>query len=394
MKLTRCLTPVSPFDVPGVESWLQDMSARGLRLIRFRPLFCTFMRCEPEQRRYRVEACRHTLSGEVPVPMRDLYGEFGWDYMDTLGGGLLLFSSTDPDAPEPHSDPGIQAEAWIKVRRSKALNCLLNLLLCMAVLASQVIAGWHNGFLHTLILNSGTSLCFAFVFFLFCLSGEWRDLQRVNRIVLQLREGTPLDHHTVWPRRSLGTVISFSCAVLLLLCNLVFLHPPFQGQSIKPLDSLSVFEPLTLEELGTEPVVSQGRDYGNYVRQEPLKLLCWNGWEVVQTGINTPDLWERLEIRWYELPFSFVSAPLARELFDTSRKLDRDIWWHANGPVSWTADWPDVKGADFFALARTQEGNFQVACAAHGRQIVVVRWTGTEDLHNHLNAIAHMICDE
>ena len=42
MKRVYKLTPVSQYDIAGMESWLQDMAARGLHLKKFRPLFCTF----------------------------------------------------------------------------------------------------------------------------------------------------------------------------------------------------------------------------------------------------------------------------------------------------------------------------------------------------------------
>ena len=42
MKYIRKLTPVDPYDIQGLESWLQDMALQGLDLEKFRPLFCTF----------------------------------------------------------------------------------------------------------------------------------------------------------------------------------------------------------------------------------------------------------------------------------------------------------------------------------------------------------------
>ena len=38
------LLPDSLYNVPAIESWLEDMARRGLFLKKFRPLFCTFVK--------------------------------------------------------------------------------------------------------------------------------------------------------------------------------------------------------------------------------------------------------------------------------------------------------------------------------------------------------------
>ena len=43
-KLYFRVTPVNRYDIPALESWLEDMARRGLFLRKFRPLFCTFVK--------------------------------------------------------------------------------------------------------------------------------------------------------------------------------------------------------------------------------------------------------------------------------------------------------------------------------------------------------------
>lgn len=52
------LTPVSMYDVRGLEQWLETMAAQGLFLKKYRPLVCTFTKEEPKQVRYRLEPFR------------------------------------------------------------------------------------------------------------------------------------------------------------------------------------------------------------------------------------------------------------------------------------------------------------------------------------------------
>ena len=49
MKCIRKFTPVSPYDIQGLESWLQDLALQGLYLAWFRPLFSTFVQVTPRQ---------------------------------------------------------------------------------------------------------------------------------------------------------------------------------------------------------------------------------------------------------------------------------------------------------------------------------------------------------
>lgn len=111
------LTPVSMYDVRGLEGWLEDMARRGLFLKRLRPAFSTFVRGAARPARYRVEPFRHWREDEPPKDMLELYQDFGW----TLAGEtteLLLFTTQDPDAPEPHSDPELQGWMWKKLTGS------------------------------------------------------------------------------------------------------------------------------------------------------------------------------------------------------------------------------------------------------------------------------------
>src|SRR5699024_7664485 len=112
MKYVRRLTPVQYYDVAGAESWLADMARRGLHLKKFRPLYCTFEQGEPREVRYRLEPHQRRLDDDLPQGMLELYEEFGWEYVDETNRSILIFRTADPSAPEPHSDPELQAKGW------------------------------------------------------------------------------------------------------------------------------------------------------------------------------------------------------------------------------------------------------------------------------------------
>ena len=399
MKHVYKITPVSMYDVRGLESWLEDMAKRGLVLNRFRPLFCTFAHGPAQPARYRVEPYRRVMDDALPQAMLDLYQDFGWDFAcDTAD--LLIFTTQDPNAPEPHSDPELQGALWKKLYRSKRLGLLISLVLNLVIAVSAGMTLFQNG---TPVLNLlTTSVLWMFVVWaalLYSLPREWADVKRLGLIAQQLEAGTPLDHRTVYPRRRWSGAVYTALAIVLLILLAVSQYVlPFTGSGVRPLDELTAFPALSLAQVegqGYEPhtIVMNGRNYGNFCDLTHY-LLCWEQWEVVQSGETGPDSRVRMEIQWYDLPgwLSFLSAPLARELLDEAMGLKRDVWWtdEAQDRV-WRVSYYPREEVPLLAAASNGPGGFQLAAAASGDKAVLVTYTGNCDLAEHLEEIMDMV---
>ena len=105
------LTPVSCYDLSGLESWLESLAAQGLFPKKIRPVRSVFTRGTPRPVRYRIEYCKKAGRDGLPQDLVELYREFGWDYAGPLPNRtLLLFSTQNPQAEEPHTDPPLQGE--------------------------------------------------------------------------------------------------------------------------------------------------------------------------------------------------------------------------------------------------------------------------------------------
>lgn len=402
MKKVLKLTPVSPYDVRGTESWLEDMARRGLFLKRLRPTLSTFERGPACQVRYRLEPFRH--ADEVPQTMLDLYQDFGWEFICQVNSELLVFSTQDLDAPEPHSDPELQGELWRKLYRSKRRGLIVSLILDLVVAVCAGITLFQDG---TPILNllTTSALCSFAVLaaLLYGLPQTWTDVKRLALIVQQLEEGVPLDHRTAYPRRRWSEAVYTALAILLLVLLIISQWIlPFTGGDIRPLEDLTAFPALSLTELEGKEFEFRGYsqeryidgelrtvNYSNFCKQNRY-LLC-RKWEVVQTGDIAPEGWRRLEINWYNLPgwLSPLSAPLARELLDSAMGLDQDIWWTGNSGAAWSVEY--IPEAGFLAVASREDGGFHIAAAALGDKAVVVRYTGQGDLSEHLDEIMDMV---
>lgn len=403
MKSVYKLTPVSDYDIQGLESWLQDMALRGLYLKKYRPLFCTFTPGPAKKTRYRLEPYRRMVDDDLPADMLELYEEYGWECVGDVNREMLIFSTQDENAPELHTDPAIQGERWKKLYKKARRGVFVVsgvLLLVTLLMAAQLFE--HGTPITNLVTTVSFPLVVSWVCFLVSLPSVFAKKRDLGLILRQLEDGIPLEHRAPYPKRNLLSPAYFGIVVLLWIALILGQYIlPLTGGKLQALSDLQDFPLLSLSEMeGAEFVpfttASEGYvDYANFARQEHY-LLCWNSWEAVQTGAWVDEeQWNRMEITWYDLPapLSFLAQPIAKEQLERSMDLDEDIWWRADPSEGGTwivTRYPDG-GADYLAVARRDGEAFQTAAAALGSKIVLVQYTGRGDLSQHLHDIVAMI---
>lgn len=403
MKSVYKLTPVSDYDIQGIESWLQDMALRGLYLKKYRPLFCTFTPGPARKTRYRIEPCRRAVDDDLPCAMLDLYEEYGWECVGDINREMLIFSTQDENAPELHTDPAIQGEQWKKLYKKARRATITTPLLTLLIIWCAGVQLFEHG---TPITNLITTVSLPLVLLCICLlvslPSVFVQKRDLGLILRQLEDGVPLEHRAPYPKRNLSSPAYFTVIVLLWIALILGQYIlPLTGGKLQPLSDLQQFPLLSLAQVEGETftpytMASDGYvDYANFARQEHY-LLCWNSWEVVQTGQWDEDgTWNRMEIFWYDLPapLSFLAEPLAKEQLEHSMKLDEDIWWRADPSEggTWSVTQYPKAGADDLALARREGTPFQTAAAALGDKVVLVQYTGRGDLADHLTEIVNMI---
>lgn len=403
MKSVYKLTPVSDYDIQGIESWLQDMALRGLYLKKYRPLFCTFAPGPARKTRYRIEPCRRAMDDDLPCAMLDLYEEYGWECVGDINREMLIFSTQDENAPELHTDPAIQGEQWKKLyKRARRATITTPLLTLLIIWCAGVQLFEHGTPITNLITTVSLPLVLLCICLLVSLPSVFVQKRDLGLILRQLEDGVPLEHRAPYPKRNLSSPAYFTVIVLLWIALILGQYIlPLTGGKLQPLSDLQQFPLLSLAQVEGETftpytMASDGYvDYANFARQEHY-LLCWNSWEVVQTGQWDEDgTWNRMEIFWYDLPapLSFLAEPLAKEQLEHSMKLDEDIWWRADPSEggTWSVTQYPKAGADDLALARREGTPFQTAAAALDGKVVLVQYTGHGDLADHLTEIINMI---
>ena len=407
MKRVRKFTPVSMYDAQGLERWLEDLAKQGLFLKKFGTVWCVFERGPARPLRYRVEPVREQDGDDLlgRSPMKELYQDFGWSYTASIGNSMFIFSTEDENAPELHTDPELQSGLWKKLYRQARRSFRFQLFLLAVIIAALCAQLWNGGFILSLITSTTSIMLLCLPLLLFQLPGDWAELQKLALMVEQLEAGVPLDHRTFYPRRNRKEVVSLVLAVVLLLGMFTVQYVlPFTGGGIRPLSDQTAFPALTLAQLEGQELEDRGYtgekivdgetitvNYSNFSERNHY-LLCWNQWDVVQTGTIRPDDWHRLEIQWYDLPLTFLSAPLAQELLSDAMGLKSNVWWTSpeEGGVVWTVDYFTHFDDRFLAVAREDRG-FQIAAVSRGGKAAIVKYTGNGDLTDHLDGIMAMV---
>jgi len=126
--------PGSLYDLRGVEKWLEDLSAHGLRLEEFSNLgkLAKLEKAPLSRRRYYLEPDFDQYGSDEA---KKVYMEQGWRYVCEVSGVFLVYESEDPWVQKPQ-----RRQADEKKLRKKWRNLWLDLILWVVGLG---LAGWQ-----------------------------------------------------------------------------------------------------------------------------------------------------------------------------------------------------------------------------------------------------------
>ncbi|MBR2048065.1 MAG: DUF2812 domain-containing protein [Oscillospiraceae bacterium] len=196
MKTYYCrIPPCSKYDIAGMESWLEDMAAQGLYLDRDGVFWgvATFVRGEPAALRFRLEAT--DTQGGLFSPTHDpdddviaFHQEMGWEYRGRFGQ-FFIYVTGEPDAPELHTDPRVQAMTF------QALNKFQRTELSAIFWYTLVFWFFHGSVLFTLTVVWGLAKSLLLLGFLLSFPiVKLIALFRMMKLKRQLKAGIPMSH--------------------------------------------------------------------------------------------------------------------------------------------------------------------------------------------------------
>lgn len=198
--------PVSIFDTPGIETWLEEQSAAGRHLWSIVGDTCArFRRGEPMDCRYYLEPQLRRPNAPDEETL-EAYAEAGWEFVcGTKWRDFYIWRSTRPDPEDLHTDPTVEGWGYDFVagamgRRKLLLGLFLAIPLGVAVI--RLLAA--GTFLLPLVRDKGTGLWYlllALCLLPYAIWLEADDLLALRRIRRSLDAGVPLERRATSRRQ-------------------------------------------------------------------------------------------------------------------------------------------------------------------------------------------------
>ena len=416
MSLIRKIIPVSLYDIPGLEHWLEEQANQGLFPTSLGS-WAVFEERDVPGVRFRLDPFANRAGeGLEPTPEKlELYRAAGWEYAFRVGRAYFLFYTTDPQAPELFSDyqsQGLSLDRLVRglrsYRRRKAvLWSLLGLLFLAALFLghSYDVQPDHFVRLPLILLYAFDPILLLFLagMFFYSLPIDRRDRKTLFATYNALKEGLPPPPSPGPSRR----IVRENIAALVLspILVAVVLYNQFGDSrlTLRPVEEFTA-PYISLYDLEQVPLGPYETIYRNNsglnsenVARRSCSLLAPVWYEVSQDldalqpgrkpSTFSPDphggeytYSPSLDMTYFHtLPI--LAQPAARAQMDLYRLVN--LYWDYE-----EVDWP---GADFVILATVEDDPWQMAAVGLGGRVAVYQYAGVEKLADHLDLLTDLV---
>ena len=415
MKTVQKLIPVSLYDIPGLEAWLEGRANQGLFPTRL-GFWATFEDTGVPGTRFRLEPWGK-MGNEPPPEQLELYRQAGWEYKAILCRPYVLFYTTDPDAVELYTDwesRGMSLERLEKETRIySGLRMTRWVILAAAILLFLILPRSSHDVQPVSFASLPMVLLLLFhpVILLFLL---WATLTfrrwRRNRTALKntcraLRAGLPPPPSPGSSRAIVREQLLILILIPVLVIGWILLSAETHRDLAIPVEDFS--RPyVTLQELEQEPVYPSEEVFEEHsIFDEPenyaeinFSLLSPVWYAVTQEGYSpTPGAMENanspnpeggkyryapdLDMTCFHLLIPTLAKPVARAQMDSYRLVN--LWW----------EYEEIPhpGLDFVILATVKDEPWQMAAVGKDGKVAVFRYAGVERLEDHLDLLSKMV---
>ena len=413
MKKVRKFLPLSIYDIPGIEHWLEEQANDGLFPVYLNS-WATFEPTGIPGTRFRLEPWGKEGISPTEEQLELMY-QAGWEYAFTIGKVYFLFYTTDPEAPDLYTDfesRGLSLERLEKRVRSNrrfwaGIWSVLGLLLVWALFFYQSeydVQPERFAKLPLLLLELFNPII---LFFLVAAFFSWkhnrRDRRMLEKTCLTLKKGLP-PPPSAGPSPALAREQKISLIlipILLAACVVQFMGN--HGQLTVPVGDFT--RPyVSLQELEQVDLVSSQEVFRNSPFHEDnnqgenhISLISPVWYSVTQEGCETTEGdYERyspdpqggkyryspiLKSTYFHLLIPALAKPIAQSQMDRDRMVN----------VYWTYEELSYPGLDFVILATEPDGIYQGLALGKGGRVAVFLYGGVEQLTDHLDILAMMV---
>lgn len=322
MKLIYRLAPCPAYETAKIQQWLEDMSADGLLLQQSGLANAwgvySFRQAPPCDVRYRLEAVqtpsglRNGFNSSPSLEILDLALELGWEFLGKCGA-FYIYRSTDPKAPELHTEAETQAislDFICRQQRTVLLYLAIEWLIVFPILC------------FTFFLNMITIGCFLigslFLSAIILLISNLRTFLHYHRMQQQLRKYGHISGDTNW-RRGFSLYKAKQITTLILFFTLLVSFPFYimrrLGNETVDLDDFSGDTPfVTLLEIPAEGVSIYESFHGE-VRQwwEPISPVNYDWFQSLELHGYGKDYYCMLDLQYHDTLAPWIARAVAED---------------------------------------------------------------------------------
>lgn len=412
MKNVYKILPVSLYDIPGLEQWLEEQADLGLFPLHLGS-YASFTKSGVPGTRFRLEPWGKM--GTEPTPEQlELYRSAGWEYAFSIARTYFLFYTADPGAPELYSDPATRGQSLDRLARRVKRARVTRLVFPAVLLAALFVclfctAGsfdvqpdpWAS--LPLLLLDlTNPMVLLSLILICFQIPREMQDYRTLLNTYQALKNGVS-PQPSPYPRRK---IVRWNLAQLLLMPVVLLCVVLNYTNTLKKPVSEFTLPYVALSEMEREPLSTYkelfGCDFGTTAEENQatrmFSLLSPTWYAVSQTGYGLQPGTQsnafsadpqngkyrycpQLDMTRFSLLIPALSRSVAKSQMNSYRLVN----------VKWTYEEVAYPGTDFVILAHVDDRVWQMAAIGCGNQVAVFRYAGQEKLADNLDLLCGMI---
>lgn len=390
MKVVLKLRPSNYWRIGEHESWFSDMAKEGLHLRKVGSMFVHFIKEEPKETRYRIDAIHNK---EITLEQQQMYVESGWSYVTRYGMFSVFSSPVELNAPELHTDLEEQAytlKALDKKIASSALWAAISTLLLIGLIYFSIFFNSTP----TLFLVEGETIHPLTLFIIIYLAySAIRAAVAIRSLRRKLKEGKAIDHAAPWKRmRNVNLIVSNVLIVIAIIIAIIpYIQIALRETAEMPMDSIDIpIVRLMDVEQNTQmgrykPYMQDDIDRGNSYTYK-WSILAPIQYEAEEKGIVNEQEWRdgsgvyspSIHSQVYKIIFPSMSENLVDDLieryvFGGNEKLLR------------------LEHSGFDLLIVKEDDEKKEIFAAKGKGVMYVRYYGYADMKSLIENVAQQI---
>lgn len=410
-KKIRKILPLSLYDIPGMESWLEEQANAGLFPV-FLDGWATFEPTGIPGTRFRLEPWGK-MGAEPTEEQLELYRQAGWEYALTVGRAYFLFYATDPDAVELYSDYQSRGESLERLEKRVRRHWRTGTMLWLAFGSLLVWALFFFRSKYDVQPDPMAGLPLAALewcnpFILLAMVGvffgwrrerrDWHILEKTCRALKAGLAPPPSDGPSLALARELKIMLILSP---MMAVGMIFIILDNHGKLTVPVEKftrpyIALQDLEQVELVSSRELLSPLRGNENQTELH-ISLLAPVWYSVTQRACDaaegdyigySPDpdggrfrYMPSLDATYFRLLFPALARPVAQSQMDQDRAVN----------LHWTYEELSYPGLDFVILMTESRGVFQGLALGKGSRVAVFHYRGVEQLTDHLELLAAMV---